>query len=223
MTQANRLFVRLRDGAHELLGQFRSYFGLGGKVRPEPITDTDALRAFVSSRASFIAQTSLYGYLRTRAGQRYPDLFESDPFLVSINLAKWHMFLACLSDLSVYAGGLIARRTALSPEQVRELMLALLDRTLDETGHPTDADAEFPEHARRVRTRIALTDWRRVADDEDCFQASPEALVRWAPVVKEFMQLDESIVRNSVRFHWQEVRGDLRKHLDAHSIAAALG
>lgn len=222
MTQDTPLFDRFREGARELLGQFRSYFGLGSKVRPEPITDPDALRAFVSSRASFIAQTSLYGYLRTRAGQRYPDLFENDPFLVSINLAKWHMYLACLSDLSVYAGAMVARRTSLSVEQVRELMLTLYDQTLAETGHPADADAEFPEHAQRVRARIALTDWPRVPDDEDCFQASPDALVRWAPVVKEFMELDESIVRNSVRFHWQEVRRDLRQFLDAESVADAV-
>jgi hypothetical protein len=72
---------------------------------PEPIATPEALARFLDTRASFIAQTSLYGYLRTRAGMRYPELFDDDPFVEGINIAKWHVWLDCLSDLAVYAGG----------------------------------------------------------------------------------------------------------------------
>ena len=57
-------------------------------------------------------------------------------------------------------------------------------------------------------------DWRAVDDDESEFSASPEALVRHAPIIPELMALDEEIVRNSVRFRWQEVRRELRAKLD---------
>jgi hypothetical protein len=71
-----------------------------------------------------------------------------------------------------------------------------------------------------VRARIALCDWPSVADDETPFSESPAALVRHAPVVDEFKQLDEPIVRNSVRFRWQEVRRALRRDLDAVAVLA---
>src|SRR5512146_1291709 len=53
----------------------RAYFGAYRWKRAEPIADRDALRRFLESRASYVTQTSLYGYLRTRAGMRYPQLF----------------------------------------------------------------------------------------------------------------------------------------------------
>ena len=206
----------------ELLGTLRAYFGLGRAAPPEPIVDPDTLARFIDARASFIAQTSLYGYLRTRAGQRYPEMFENDDFIVSINIAKWHMWLACLSDLSVYSGGLLARRSQLPDAQVQAFMLDLLDQTLARTGTPAEADAEFPEHALRVRSRVAMTPWHQVEDGEGPFHESPTALVRWAPVVKTFMAMDEEIVRNSVRFHWKEVRKELREQMVVEGLAGAV-
>jgi hypothetical protein len=61
-------------------------------------------------------------------------------------------------------------------------------------------------------------DWTRVTDDEAAFSESPSALVRWAPIVEELKQFDEGIVRNSVRFRWQEIRRDLRRCLDARAV-----
>ena len=69
-----------------------------------------------------------------------------------------------------------------------------------------------------VRERLRACDWAGLADDERVFTASPEALVRHAPIIPELMALDEEIVRNSVRFRWQEVRRDLRATLDADAV-----
>lgn len=222
MSRAAALARRLRTGTADLVGMLRDYFGIGSLVRQKPIADGAALRQFLESRASFLAQTSLYGYLRTRAGMKYPALFDDDAFVVSIDIAKWHMWLACLSDLTVYAGGLVARRSPMPHSRLDALMKSLLDAILDDTGHPQGADDEFPAHAERVRERIRATRWHTVSDDGECFTESPDALVRWAPVVENLKRLDEEIVRNSVRFHWQEIRRDLRKYLDAEALARSI-
>lgn len=222
MDHSPGLAARIRSGIAGFLAQCRAYLGIGGTVRQEPIDTPQALRAFLSSRASFIAQTSLYGYLRTRAGQRYPELFEDDAFVASINIAKWHVWLACLSDLSVHAGRLLARG-GMPPERAGALMRRLLDEILAETGVPAEADADFPGHAARVRSRVAMAPWTGGGDDEDCFHESPAALVKWAPVVEHLKRLDEDIVRNSVRFRWQEVRREFGRHLDPAAIASAGG
>jgi hypothetical protein len=222
MNHPPSLAARIQSGIAGFLAQCRDYLGVGGTVRREPIETPQALRAFLSSRASFIAQTSLYGYLRTRAGQRYPELFEDDSFVASINVAKWHLWLACLSDLSVHAGRLLVRG-GMPAERTGALMRRLLDEILTETGVPAEADAEFQAHAARVRSRIAMTPWTCDDDDEGCFHESPAALVKWAPVVEHLKRLDEDIVRNSVRFHWQEVRRELGRYLDPGAIAGCDG
>jgi hypothetical protein len=38
----------------------------------------------------------------------------------------------------------------------------------------------------------------------------------------ELKQLDEEIVRNSVRFRWQEVRRDFARHLDVQAVLGSL-
>jgi len=194
------------------------YFGLGRSRRDPPVVDENSLRDFLNTRASFVAQTSLYGYLRTRAGMRYPELFDDDPFVESINIAKWQIWLACLSDLSVFAGGLLLKHRNATAGMVGTLMQRLVNDILDETGIPEEAGSEFAAGAERVRARLAGCDWQSVTDDEGPFTQSPPALVRWAPIIKELKDQDEEIVTNSVRFRWQKVRQDLRNLLDADGV-----
>jgi len=212
---------RLAIWAHGLREGLRDYFGALGRRRDEPIRDRETLKRFLETRASYMAQTSLYGYLRTRAGMIYPQLFDNDEYVVSINIAKWHMWLACLSDLSVFAGGLLMAHPRASTSAVATLMQEFLAEILAHTGNPADADAEFGAHARRVQARLAACDWTQVRDDETPFSESPTALIRWAPVVENLKELDEEIVRNSVRFRWQEIRRDLRRNLDAEAVLQA--
>jgi len=191
--------------------------------RARPVVDRAGLRQFLETRASYVAQMSLYGYLRTRAGMRYPELFEEDVFVASVNIAKWQIWLACLSDLAVYAGFLILHRTNAPVDQVRELMRRALDEALAATGIPEEAGPEFASHADRVRARLAHCDWREIGDDASAFSESPDALVHWAPVVDELKALDTEIVRNSIRFRWQEVRRDLRRDLRADEVLGHAG
>jgi len=185
----------------------------------EPIRDGGALRQFLQTRASHVAQMTLYGYLRTRAGTRFPELFENDAFAASLNIAKWHVWLACLADLAVHAGTVL-RRNSIAAEEVAALIQRLVDEILDETGIPQDAGPEYAAHAQRVRARLALCGWSAQADDEAAFAESPTALVYWAPVVDDLKALDEAIVRNSIRYRWHEIRRDLHKNLDAAAVMA---
>ena len=144
-------------------------------------------------------------------------------FAHAINIAKWQLWLACVADIAVYSGGLLASRTGAPPARVDALMRGIVDELLRVTGVPADAGPEFEAGAQALRTRIARCDWSKVADDDTAFVESPAALVRHAPIVDELKQLDEPIVRNSVRFRWQEVRRDLRRDLDAAAVLASTG
>lgn len=201
----------------------KSYLGLGNAAKLERIAEPEGLARFLASRASYVAQTSLYGYLRTRAGMRYPELFDDDPFVESINIAKWHVWIDCLSDLALHAGGCLARQSPSDAWRIGPMMRAMLEGIVGEAGMPAEAGTQFPAHVEQVLGRVAQADWLAVSQgsDESAFTESPSGLVRWAPVLDELKQLDEEIVRNSVRFRWQEVRRDLATHLDAKAVLAA--
>jgi len=158
--------------------------------------------------------------LRTRAGARFPELFANDRFVESVNIAKWHIWLACVSDLAVYAGGLMRERTQAGPLEVGRIIQGVVEETLYQTGVPADAGTEFAAHAERVLARVMLCDWQP-RDDEASFVESPAALVQWAPIADELKHFDEAIVRNSVRFRWQEVRRELRRDMDAAALVLA--
>ena len=210
-------FARLR----QRLSVLAAYLGAGRAGRKRSVADPAALQHFLDSRASLVAQTTLYGYLRTRAGTRYPMLFENDAYVVSINHAKWQMWLACLSDLSVFAGALLARRSHAGPTHAGEAVRCAVEAILQRTGTPDDSGPLFARSAKAVRARLSRCEWHTLDDDEATFTESPEALVRHAPIIAELMALDEEIVRNSVRFRWQEVRRELRATLDADAILVA--
>ena len=99
-----------RSRGRRLFAALRDYLGGSRRGRLRRIDTPAALQAFLGARSSHVAQTALYGYLKARAGTRFPELFEHPTYLESINIAKWQVWLACLSDLSVYAGGLLAAR-----------------------------------------------------------------------------------------------------------------
>jgi len=187
----------------------------------EPIRDAAALRNFLQTRASHVAQMTLYGYLRTRAGTRFPELFDNDAFVVSMNIAKWHVWLACLSDLTVHAGCVLRSSNVATADAVGAVMRRLLDGILLDTGTPADAGPEYGPHAQRVRARIALCDWRAPAQEDAAFVESPAAVVFWAPIVDDLKAIDEQILRNSVRYRWHEVRRDLGHNLDPAAVMAS--
>jgi hypothetical protein len=214
LARASLLRIFSRDFWQTVL----AYLGRGGGPRVHRIIDLAGLRDFLETRASHVAQTALYGYLRTRAGTRSFELFASDDFAVVMNAAKWNVWLACLSDLAIYAGGLVAGGDHTREEVVGRVMSGIIDDILKGAGMPDGADSHYAGLADALRKRVASCAWSRVQDDETAFSESPAALVHWAPIMPELKQLDEDIVRNSVRFRWQDVRRELRANLDAPAL-----
>jgi len=210
-------------GISSLWQSIAVYFGTLGRRRKVVIADRAGLETFLNTRSSHVAQTALYGYLRTRAGTRFPELFADDRFVESVNIAKWQVWLACLSDLAVHAGILLRRQSGAPAPAVAKLMNEAVASILAATGVPADAGSHFVPGADRVRSRIRLCEWAVTDDDEAAFAQSPAALVQWAPVTEELKELDEEIVINSVRFRWHEVRRELQGVLRGEEVLAGSG
>ena len=184
-----------------------------------PFDTLDKLCEFVQTRSAYVAQTALYGYLKTRMGTKYRILFEDETFSKSINHAKWRVYASCLCDLSVFASATSCTDDRFNQEDYSKLALFLLKRAIEETFDDVD-DPELKEQTiAELEARMASIDWQSAAQGENAFQKSPGDLIDLAPVSDEFKELDREIVTNSVRFRWRDVREQLRKRIDAGKIS----
>ncbi len=213
-TAQNLLKPLLSKHSWRVLG---NYVGIGNKQKLHAVSDIESLSGFISSRASHVAQTSLYGYLRTRAGTRFPELFENPDILKSINLAKWQVWVACVSDLSIFIGQL-ARQADVDPSDIVALLSDTLDQIFENAGRPDEAGDDFESTIDKTRQRIRNFTYSNTMIDDDIFSQSPEALYYWSPIAEELKECDGNIVRNSVRFRWIEVRRSCRKLLNIDTL-----
>jgi hypothetical protein len=189
-----------------------------------PLDSPESLGTFVSTRAAFMAQKTLYGYLKTRMGTRYPSMFEDAAFVASIDIAKLHVYAACLSDLSLYAAACALAGSQATEADCRGLALACFERGLaDNAEAAAGVEAFSPVEAKAAfERRLAFWDWVDGPKGADIFSESPVALVRWAPIAPELKQFDREIVENSLKFKWRDARRDFERRLDGAAVAAAL-
>ena len=120
--------------AASLLDRLRALLPFSTRWGTPPIDTLESLKSFLDSRSAFVAQETLYGYIKTRSGTRHVQLFTDDLFVSSINIAKWRLYIACLSDLSVYAGAVIAARTRAAGDEDTALMTVCQTGVLDAHG-----------------------------------------------------------------------------------------
>lgn len=211
---------RTRRTVFETLTAFlpKSLRALAIRFDRSPIDAVDVLTEFTRTRASYVAQTSLYGYLKARMGTRFPEYFEDEVFSTSIRIASVNLFVSCLGDLTVYAvaiaGGDRRLGEAEAAALARHCFKHGMERALADLAPEWVPDNAFRDFANRA----AGTLWANAARGAAAFAGSEKDIIRFAPVVDEFKALDQEIVSNSIRFRWRDIREQLQKRVDAEGV-----
>lgn len=185
-----------------------------------PIASVAALEDFVATRSAYLAQKTLYGYVKTRMGIRYPAMFEDKNIIASLNIAKLHVFAACLSDLTVYAVATALHGLAVGNDDRQAMARRCYTAGLREIIPDAPAEFSVPDYVGEFDRRLAETDWQRGALQPENFTRSPRALFRWAPIEDKLKNFDREIVENSVKFAWRDIREQFNKRLNAAAVAA---
>jgi hypothetical protein len=183
-----------------------------------PIDSIAKLQDFLGTRSAYVAQKTLYGYVKARMGTRYPAMFENADVIASLNIAKLHVFAACLSDLTIYAVASALRDRPVGNDERLELARQCYRSALHEIA--AAAPAQVTQGATdEFERRLADIDWRKGALLPDNFTASPHALFRWAPIADNLKNFDAEIIENSITFAWRDIREQFRKRIDAVAVA----
>ena len=179
-----------------------------------PIGSVESLTHFLHTRSAYVAQTSLHGYLKARMGTSFRYFFTDDEFSKSIRIASIRVFLSCLADLTIFAVATSMRDGLANSTEAAALAERCYRDAARRCLQPEDW-RHVPDSAERMfLARAALTNWQAAAEGEAAFSQSTRDLIEMAPVVDEYKEADRSIVVNSIRFRWLDVRAQFRKRVD---------
>ena len=188
--------------------------------REPPVATVAQLVAYVETRSKFVAQFTLFGYIKTRAGTRYVSLYEDPLFAKSVNIAKWEIYLACLCDMAIYTTAGIGRKAVARPGDLEALAIYIVDSVTMAEEIPAERTQGFGDIRAAHAARARATAWNQIEPGEGPFEASLSALVEWSPIADELKVHDVEIVRNSMRFKWKKIRDQFERSIDADAVLA---
>ena len=216
--RANRqVSLKMLSFLAHLPGPFKS---IAERFDRTPIESVEYLNLFARTRASYVAQTALFDYLKARMGTQFREYFMDDAFSRAIHDSSVKVFVSCLSDLTVHAVAVVADPERLQRSECEAMARQCFDRGMRDGLADVDG-RKIPADARSgFDRRLRETDWPHSATGDAAFVLSPTDLVRHAPVIDEFKKLDREIVATSIGHKWREVRRTLRKRAVPERIAA---
>ena len=176
------------------------------------IGSKEDLQIFVQERSAHVTQTTLYGYLRTRIGTRYQLMLDDEKYSQSINIAKWNIYIAALSDLTLYVFSYLIAQKNLRENDAEEVFINIINSEL-KNGLNNEL---FNNSKKEFILRLKNTNWNKFYL-ESPFKNSGLALYNWSPIADELKVLDKEIVLNSIMLKWNLVENefkDLTKNLN---------
>jgi len=156
------------------------------------INSKNDLKNFIQERSAHVTQTTLYGYLKTRIGTRYALMFEDKEFSKSINIAKWNIYMAALSDCSIYVFSYLISQKNLKENDCEDIFLEIIE---NEKNNGL-ADELYEKVKIDFLTRVKTINWQNYYENNP-FKNSSIALYNWSPITDELKVLDKEIVLNS--------------------------
>ena len=169
------------------------------------INSKEDLQNFVQERSAHVTQTTLYGYLKTRIGTRFPIMVEDEKFSNSINIAKWNIYVAAISDLTLYVFSYLVDKKNLKQNDAEKIFVNIINKELK-----NGLDEKIYENAKKeFISKVQSVNWQRF-HSENPFKNSGLALYNWSPIADELKVLDKEIVLNSIKLKWNLVENEFK-------------
>ena len=198
--------LRLKDLKLEYLKEY--FLPILKYFKPtKKISNYQDLKEFIQKKAAWVTQETLYGYLKTRMGEKYVLMFEDEIFLSSINKAKWNIYAVSLQDLSFYSISYLKDISNLhDTSKAREIYYEILN---SEKANNLPDDI-FKKASIEFENRNKNIDWE-VYYKSLPFNSSALALYEWSPIAEELKTLDRKIVLNSMILKWDNIQKEFKE------------
>jgi hypothetical protein len=190
--------------------------------RPPPIVDRASLADFVDTRAAFLAQKSIWDYVRGRSGPYFTMIVKEQLFLEGVEIARWKNYPFGISIVGEMVHGVLlplAGPTAPLAQSICELALDVFDR------YPVPA-ALGEEQWAKARTELA-TRCQQVAlhppkPVKDIPIPFAQVFFDNMPIHERLRENDFELIRNQLRVNLISMHRDFVKYANLPSVAGAL-
>jgi hypothetical protein len=196
--------LKFSDFKVYLFGLFKAF------IPKKKLRNLNDLEEFIQTKSAWVAQVTLYNYLKTRMGTRYVLHFDNDEFMKSVNLAKWNIYAVSLQDLTFYVFSYLKINFNFQDlEKAKEIFNNILD---DELSNQMPQDIN--EKCRKsFLERLNKIDWDNQINDYS-FNPSALSLYEWAPIAEELKTLDRKIVLNSMILKWDIIKKEFSERIE---------
>jgi len=196
--------LKLSDFKVYLFALFKAF------IPKKKLNSLDDLEEFIQTKSAWVAQVTLYSYLKTRMGTRYVLHFENDDFMKSVNLAKWNIYAVSLQDLTFYVFSYLKINFQFQDlEKAKEIFNNILD---DEILNKMPQDI-IEETRKTFDERLSKMNWDNQINDYP-FNQSALSLFKWAPIADELKNLDRKIVLNSMILKWDMIKKEFSERIE---------
>jgi len=179
-------------------------------IPKKKLNNLNELEEFIQTKSAWVAQVTLYSYLKTRMGTRYVLHFENDEFMKSVNLAKWNIYAVSLQDLTFYVFSYLKINFQFQDlEKAKEIFNNILD---DEILNKMPQDI-IEESKKTFEERLNKMNWDNQINDYP-FNQSALSLFKWAPIAEELKNLDRKIVLNSMILKWDIIKKEFSERIE---------
>ena len=179
-------------------------------IPKKKLKNLDDLEEFIQTKSAWVAQVTLYSYLKTRMGTRYVLHFENDEFMKSVNLAKWNIYAVSLQDLTFYVFSYLKINFQFQDlEKAKEIFNNILD---DEILNKMPQEI-IEETKKTFEERLSKMNWDNQINDYP-FNQSALSLFNWAPIADELKNLDRKIVLNSMILKWDIIKKEFSERIE---------
>ncbi len=194
--------IKLRDLKLEYLKEYIS--PIFNFLKPKrKISNIFELKTYIKSKAAWVSQETLYGYLKTRMGAKYILMFEDEIFLGSINKAKWNIYAVALQDLTFYCLSYLKNNLNIELTlKANEIYQEILDEEKKNNQMP---DNIIENSKKNFKLRLDKINWQKYHSNSP-FNESGLALYEWSPIADELKILDKKVVLNSMILKWDNIK-----------------
>ena len=196
--------LKFSDFKVYLFGLFKAF------IPKKKLKDLNDLEEFIQTKSAWVAQVTLYNYLKTRMGTRYVLHFENDEFMNSVNLAKWNIYAVSLQDLTFYVFSYLKIKFNYQDlEKAHQIFNNILDDEIS-NGMPENI---MEEAKKNFDERLKKINWDNQINDYP-FNTSALSLYQWAPIADELKTLDRKIVLNSMILKWDIIKKEFGERIE---------
>ena len=196
--------LKLSDFKVYLFALFKAF------IPKKKLQNLNDLEEFIQTKSAWVAQVTLYSYLKTRMGTRYVLHFENDEFMQSVNLAKWNIYAVSLQDLTFYVFSYLKINFNFENlHKAEEIFFNILD---DELLNKMPQDI-IDEAKKNFKERLNKINWENQINDYP-FNLSALSLFKWAPIADELKDLDRKIVLNSMILKWDIIKKEFSERIE---------